>query len=235
MLGKKEAAIVLEEMGRAIPEAQWIRPAGRGAGARDACRMALFGLEVHLEARPEPARVQLTACDRYRLYVNGRPVVAGPLKGDQWNRYVETVDLSPYLKYGKNTLVAQVVSYALGETHSAEAAPYAIYTAPEGLRFLLEGRLGVSDVSTRTAPWRAVEIRAFHLDNTGTELAWTPMGSWPPSSSRPGPSPCSTRRRAPLRGTCPRPRAIRPSPGTPGAGRLSRPTAAGRRCWTRGR
>ena len=173
MLGKKEAAIVLEEMGRAIPEAQWIRPAGRGAGARDACRMALFGLEVHLEARPEPARVQLTACDRYRLYVNGRPVVAGPLKGDQWNRYVETVDLSPYLKYGKNTLVAQVVSYALGETHSAEAAPYAIYTAPEGLRFLLEGRLGVSDVSTRTAPWRAVEIRAFHLDNTGTELAGT--------------------------------------------------------------
>ena len=36
--------------------------------------------------------LDITANSRYRLWINGRPVLSGPCKGDRFRQYYETVD-----------------------------------------------------------------------------------------------------------------------------------------------
>lgn len=55
--------------------------------------------------------VHVSADSRYELFVNGRRVSYGPLKGrpTAWN--YETLDIAPHLRQGKNTLGAWVLSF----------------------------------------------------------------------------------------------------------------------------
>ncbi|MBQ8310520.1 MAG: hypothetical protein IJX80_05850 [Clostridia bacterium] len=46
---------------------------------------------------------------RYQLFVNGALACEGPCQGPQYVKYYETVDLSPYLADGENTLTARVL------------------------------------------------------------------------------------------------------------------------------
>jgi len=53
--------------------------------------------------------VNVTADARYKLYVNGKLVCAGPLKGCEREKYYDTVDISEYLQCGVNFIEAQVL------------------------------------------------------------------------------------------------------------------------------
>lgn len=61
-----------------------------------------------------PARfiIHLSADNRYRLWVNGRAVCAGPARGSLYNWYFETLDIAPYLQQGNNVLAVQVWNMA---------------------------------------------------------------------------------------------------------------------------
>src|SRR5688500_13239167 len=59
-----------------------------------------------LENRPEKFIVHVSADNRYRLFVNGKAVCNGPARGDLYNWYFETVDISSYLKPGENIVAA---------------------------------------------------------------------------------------------------------------------------------
>lgn len=48
--------------------------------------------------------MRISADSRYKLYVNGRYVLAGPLKGDRFRKYYDEVDLTPYLHTGNNVV-----------------------------------------------------------------------------------------------------------------------------------
>lgn len=56
-------------------------------------RFAYFRCEMEL---PEKAQltVDISASSRYRLWVNGSPVLSGPCKGDERRQYYETVELT---------------------------------------------------------------------------------------------------------------------------------------------
>lgn len=61
--------------------------------------------------------INVSADNRYRLFVNGTPVCYGPARGDLSHWYFETVDIAPLLKEGDNVLAALVwnmSSYAPG-------------------------------------------------------------------------------------------------------------------------
>ncbi|MCE5238071.1 beta-galactosidase [bacterium] len=64
-------------------------------------------------AQVTEARVQVTADDKYRLYVNGKEV-AGSSDTDGW-RTPETVDLKPLLVAGRNVLAVQAEDVAAAE------------------------------------------------------------------------------------------------------------------------
>lgn len=55
--------------------------------------------------------MHVSADNRYKLYVNGHLVSLGPARGDIYNWNYETVDLSPWLRQGDNTLAAEVWNF----------------------------------------------------------------------------------------------------------------------------
>ena len=71
----------------------------------------LFRKQFDLTNYSGPFVIHCSADNRYRLYVNGKFVAMGPAKSDLSNWYYETIDIGPFLKYGVNTLAAEVVNF----------------------------------------------------------------------------------------------------------------------------
>lgn len=85
--------------------AQWItvpgtNPTGYG--------VYYFRKNLDLNVVPKTYPVNVSADNRYKLFVNEKLVSLGPARGDiqHWN--FETVDLAPFLQSGRNTIAAQV-------------------------------------------------------------------------------------------------------------------------------
>ncbi|MCC8423603.1 family 78 glycoside hydrolase catalytic domain [Mucilaginibacter sp. UR6-11] len=67
-----------------------------------------FRKNYRLDKVPSTFLVHVSADNRYRLFVNGRPVCSGPARGDLFNWYFETVDIAPFLQKGNNLIAALV-------------------------------------------------------------------------------------------------------------------------------
>lgn len=162
---------MLTQMGNELKHAHWLRVANLGAGTRDHAQASLFRLEITLDADVSKAQVRMCAADRYRLYVNGQSVMCGPRKGDQWNRYYETVDIASLLKKGDNYITARVISYAFESTKTTQNAPLSVYVAQVGLAFMCDGCAQLKngeivELSTGSANWTACADDSFSLDST---------------------------------------------------------------------
>ena len=59
----------------------------------------------------KPLSVMVSADSRFKLYVNGRYVISGPMKGDKFRKYYDTVDITSYLQEGKNVIAAHVLRF----------------------------------------------------------------------------------------------------------------------------
>lgn len=134
-------------------------------------RFAYFRCEKTL---PAGARLtaDITTSSRYRLWVNGRPVLSGPCKGDTFRQYYETVELTPYLKPGKNVFCAQVL-YCDPDTAEiqtdARASIYGVIGPKAGHRLAVQGDITDADgmvidtLTTGAADWRVFLDNTFHL------------------------------------------------------------------------
>ena len=137
-------------------------------------RFAYFRCE---QALPEKARltVCLTAVSRYRLWVNEQPVLSGPCKGDLNRQYYETVELTPYLRAGKNVFAVQVLfndpDVARDQTDE-RAAIYGVVGAGNCHSLAMEGSIFDGDgeiigsVTTGQADWRVWLDSSFYLKST---------------------------------------------------------------------
>jgi alpha-L-rhamnosidase len=67
-----------------------------------------FRKDFELASIPGRYRVHVSADNRYKLFVNEKLVSLGPARGDLLHWNFETVDLSPFLRIGKNVIAAQV-------------------------------------------------------------------------------------------------------------------------------
>ena len=97
-----------------------------------------------IEEVPEKCLVKVTADSRYKLSVNGEYVCKGPVRGYQESWPFDRVDISPWLKPGKNLISAQLYSYGIGTyfyVHAGRAG------------FILDGKIGDVDIST-SSKWR---------------------------------------------------------------------------------
>lgn len=112
-----------------------------------------------LAGQPASFIVHVSADNRYRLFVNGKPVCNGPARGDLYNWYFETVDLAPWLKPGGNTIAAQV--WNMGE--EAAVAQVSNQTA-----FVLQGDTEKEKGINTDGSWKVWENKAYHpcsMDN----------------------------------------------------------------------
>lgn len=102
---------------------------------------------------PDRFRVHVSADNRYKLYVNGEQVSAGPARGDIYNWNFETIDLAPYLKKGNNLLAAVVWNYA-------ELKPIAQISFNQ-TGFIMQGNTEAEAVVNTDASWLCMKNKAY--------------------------------------------------------------------------
>ena len=137
-------------------------------------RFAYFRCEQIL---PEGALLtaRITAVSRYRLWVNGRPVLSGPCKGDMNRQYYETVELTPCLRTGKNVFAVQVLyndpDIARDQTDE-RAAIYGVVGAGSGHALAVDGAIMdtegqvIGSITTGQADWKVWLDHTFYLRST---------------------------------------------------------------------
>ncbi|KAL4995000.1 Six-hairpin glycosidase-like protein [Aspergillus recurvatus] len=87
-------------------------------------KIVLFRREFDLSERDTQLTIRVSADSRYRLFLNGHSISAGPCKGTPLHWNYETVNATPWTRKGKNVLAAQVLRYSplhIGNTNVMRA------------------------------------------------------------------------------------------------------------------
>ena len=111
---------------------------------------------------PTVFTIEVSADNRYRLYVNGESVCLGPARGDMNHWRYETVDIAPYLRAGENTLAVQV-SFAGGSFPVAQ-----LFARPA---FYLRGVAAAGGTVNSNASWKVIRNGA-HSQISYDDLKW---------------------------------------------------------------
>lgn len=101
---------------------------------------------------PERYVVQVSADNRFLLFVNGKRVAEGPARGDLFHWRYESVDLAPFLKSGDNIIAATVWQFGI-------FAPVAQIT--DRTAFLMEGDTPAEQAVNTDSTWQ-VELEPGH-------------------------------------------------------------------------
>ncbi len=120
-----------------------------------------FRKKFTLESRPEHFLINISADNRYRLFVNGQYVNDGPQAGDRRHWHFETLDIAPYLRTGTNLLGVQV-------TYFGEAAPVYMMGRRAGLIVQGNGKPeSIVNTGQTDSPWvykrnEGISVIPFH-------------------------------------------------------------------------
>jgi len=116
-----------------------------------------FRNSFELNEVPKTFIVNVSADNRYRLFVNGQSIGNGPARGDLYNWYYETYDIAPYLVKGKNTIAAQVWNMGV----YAPVAQISNQTA-----FLLQGNGDAEKIVNTNKNWKVLINEAYQPCST---------------------------------------------------------------------
>ncbi|MCR8561512.1 alpha-rhamnosidase [Mucilaginibacter sp. BJC16-A38] len=115
-----------------------------------------FRKSISLAAKPATFIVNVSADNRYKLYVNGTLVSLGPARGDTYYWNYEKVDLAPYLVAGKNTVAAIVWN----EAEFRPEAQISLRTA-----FIIQGNTAAEEILNTNGTWKSVRDKAYQPIN----------------------------------------------------------------------
>ncbi|HEY0740678.1 MAG TPA: alpha-L-rhamnosidase C-terminal domain-containing protein [Chryseosolibacter sp.] len=111
-----------------------------------------FRKTVELPSKPSSFVVNVSADNRYKLYVNDNLVSLGPARGDMYHWNFETVDVSKYLTPGKNTFAALV-------WNEGDFRPEAQISNKTG--FILQGNTESEEVVNTNNTWKCKRSDAY--------------------------------------------------------------------------
>jgi len=121
-----------------------------------------FRKQFEISTVPEKFIIHVSADNRYRLFVNGTAVCFGPSRGDLNHWYYETIDISKYLKPGKNLLAAVVWNFG-------DQVPVAQFTRKTG--FILQGNSEFEKIVNTDETWKVIRNEAYSaLPASATDL-----------------------------------------------------------------
>lgn len=75
---------------------------------KETTRIVFFRKKICFDTLPERFDVRITACSRYKLYINGSFVQYGPAKGDKAVWFADSFELSSCFKTGENCIAVSV-------------------------------------------------------------------------------------------------------------------------------
>ncbi len=111
-----------------------------------------FRKTFDMESVPSSFIINVSGDNRYRLFVNGISVCRGPARGDPDHWYFETVDISPFLKPGKNSLAAVVWNFGIYK-------PGAQMSLKTG--FILQGNSEKEEIVNTGKGWKVYENNSY--------------------------------------------------------------------------
>jgi len=131
-------------------EGVWIAPPDADGQAYG---VYYFRKQIQLKAQPKTFCIYATGDNRYKLYVNGRLVAAGPARSDvaHWN--IEEIDLAAFLHKGENVVSAVVWN------DGAAYRPVANTSYRTGL--LIQGTSDETNVLNTDGSWLCKEDKAY--------------------------------------------------------------------------
>ncbi len=117
-----------------------------------------FQKSVSLTEKPAKCIIHVSGDNRYKLYINGTWVSAGPARGDLYFWNFETLDIAPFLKAGENMIEALVwnegkgkseaqISYATGFILQADESSQAVFNT--SMDWKVAKNMGVSPLAVR--------------------------------------------------------------------------------------
>ena len=112
----------------------------------------LFRKKIELANKPSNYLVNVSADNRYKLYVNEQMVSIGPARGDitHWN--YETINLAQYLKAGSNTVAAIV-------WNEGDQKPEAQISYRTG--FLMQGVSAKDSLCNTDSTWKCIQDTSY--------------------------------------------------------------------------
>lgn len=128
-----------------------------------------FRKKISLEHVPENFVVHVSADNRYKLFVNDSLVSLGPCRGDVSNWNFETVDLTPFLRKGENTLAAVV--WFLGQ--DAPVAQVSFGRAG----FLMQGNSKTEEMVNTDKSWKCIQNKAYGNCTSGRVRGYYASGA----------------------------------------------------------
>jgi hypothetical protein len=111
-----------------------------------------FRKTISIEKLPTKFVIQVSADNRYNLFVNGLRVCYGPAKGDLKTYKYDVIDIAPFLKAGKNVLAALVYN-------GGADRPLAFVGAQTA--FLLRAENAADSIVNTNASWKVLKNNAY--------------------------------------------------------------------------
>ena len=124
--------------------AQWIGP-----GNDNGTEYGVYNFRKSIDLKDKPAsfNIQVSADNRYKLYVNGKIVSMGPARSDTYFWNFETVDIASFLVAGKNSITALVWN----EAQYRPEAQISVRTA-----FILQGKSEAEEIINTNETWKCI-------------------------------------------------------------------------------
>ena len=111
-----------------------------------------FRKDFELASIPSEFIIHVSADNRYRLFVNGQAVCFGPARGDLAHWFYESVDVSKFLKPGKNLLAALVWNFGADK-------PWAQFTLKTAL--IVQGNSAAEQIANTDATWKVLKNKSY--------------------------------------------------------------------------
>jgi hypothetical protein len=112
----------------------------------------LFRKNIDLASKPSSFVVNVSADNRYKLYVNDNLVSLGPARGDMYHWNFETIDIAKFLVAGKNTFAALV-------WNEGDLRPEAQISNKTG--FILQGNAEAEEIVNTNNSWKCKKNFAY--------------------------------------------------------------------------
>lgn len=134
-----------------------------------------FRKKIRLDEKPNQYIINITADNRYRLYVNNHFVCRGPQRSDLTHWKYETVEISKHLKKGTNVISVEVVNFG-------KEKALAQFSHATGLIIQANSVLE-TQVNTQPGSWKVVKSKA-HFSNpvewrNQKDITWGFYASYP--------------------------------------------------------
>ena len=142
-------------------QAEWIAP--QNVSLKD-FGVYHFRKNFDLPQKPNQFVINVSGDNRYRIFVNGNYIGAGPARSDLMHWNFETYDIAQYLQSGKNSIAAVVWNFG-------KDMPVAQISNKTG--FILQGNTTSEGIVNTNNSWKVIENKAYKsLPVDGSKL-WT--------------------------------------------------------------